>query len=225
MGLLFTTEATRRVVNTLNTAFDGPSKDPINNPTGLDAIRKIAPTGSKLANKIALRDWKPGRLARMLLLLPYDQSGQQNPLSDGHTKRWHYFLKTVVGSSTDKGSVFATLQNALADAILNTATDSTGAALDIVRVSFDHVELADNANMDIVIFDAPVKSLNPSKPPKVARHITLFTATVPEKNPNGTPLKGTPFDGPDSDLPDPSSTGLNATWADPNTDPWNNNNP
>ena len=30
MGLLFTTEGTRRVINTLNTAFDGPT--PANKP-------------------------------------------------------------------------------------------------------------------------------------------------------------------------------------------------
>lgn len=39
MGLLWTTEGTRRIKNTLNTAFDGPT--PANTPLmGLDLIRQ-----------------------------------------------------------------------------------------------------------------------------------------------------------------------------------------
>ena len=49
MGLLFTTEGTRRIIDTLNTAFDGPNR-------GLDVIRSALPNAPKLSAKIASRN-------------------------------------------------------------------------------------------------------------------------------------------------------------------------
>ncbi len=191
MGLLFTTEGTRRVINTLNTAFDGPGK-------GLDVIRNSAASAPKLLKKVAKRNWKPGHLARMLSLFPYDQgdgAGKRGAIDNRHTKRWHFFLKTVVGS-TD--AVFVPLRDALADAILN--QDSNGNALSIVRVAFDHVELGGpQDDPGIKIFDAPL----PGTGGGVLRHITLFTVPVPKAE------VGSDFDGNDSDegdLPTPPWT-------------------
>jgi hypothetical protein len=183
MGLLWTTEGTRRVLNTLNTAFDGPNK-------GLDFIRSAASPGSRLRKKIAKRDWKPGRLARMLKLVPVDQgnsAGPPKPSESKHKARWRYFLKNVLGPS----AAFAPIRNALADAILN--EDANGTPLKILRVSFDHVELASPANPNVVIFDAP----QPGVPGWSVRHITLFTVPVPEVivEPQPDPV--------DSDEPDP----------------------
>ena len=161
MGLLFTTEGTRRVVDTLNTAFDGPGK-------GLAVIRKRRDTDAKFRDRVAKRKWPAGHLARMLLLLPFDQAKSPGKLNNADTKRWHYFLKQIVGQHKDK-TVFENLRDALADAILN--TDVNNVALDIVRVTFDHVEL-DVVPYPIVISDQTV--------PKVGtvRHITLFTKNV-----------------------------------------------
>jgi hypothetical protein len=183
MGLLYTTEGTRRVLNTLNTAFDGPGK-------GLDYIRSSAPPGSKLRKLIEKRSWKPARLARMLQLLPFDQGNSTGPpgkLRDRDTRRWHWFLKNVLGAS----AAFPPIRNALADAILN--QDSSGTPLNLVRVSFDHVELTGKDNPNVVIFDAPLPGLSGGN----VRHITLFTVPVPEIQ------DGTPFDPNDPDEPDP----------------------
>src|SRR5579871_6692228 len=113
MGLLFTSKDTRRIIDTLNTAFDGPNG-------GLAAIRGMAdpnssePVVQKRGQKIAEGKWKPGRLARMLQLLPYDQNpnASTDPTSPnykglGHraTKRWHYFLHTVVGYTDTTNTV------------------------------------------------------------------------------------------------------------------------
>jgi hypothetical protein len=198
MGLLFTTEGTRRVINTLNTAFDGPDTT---NKTGLYAIRQAASTAPKFYAKVKTRVWKAGHVAKMLSLFPYDQGessggtpGKTGQLLERDTKRWHYFLKTVVGPAED--AVFKPLRNALADAITN--QDSNGNALNIMRVSFDHVELESaNANPNIVIFDAPLPGTT-----GMVRHITLFTAAVPQKDPNGNSLDGTPFDANDNDEQD-----------------------
>jgi hypothetical protein len=163
MGLLYTTEGTRRILDTLNTAFDGPGK-------GLDVIRKAAPVGSALRRKIEGRNWKPGQLARILRLLPTDQGKAKGARSDDETRRWFWFLNKVVGPS----ATFRPIRNALADAILN--QDSKGAPLNIIRVSFDHVELADASNPNLVIFDAPLPGVDGGS----VRHITLFTVRVPE---------------------------------------------
>jgi hypothetical protein len=201
MGLLFTTEGSRRIKNTLNTAFD-------ESPGGLAYIKGLAtppipatpisaaiPAGP-IWSIVKDRNWNPATLAAALDLMPYDQGsgdGDQgngpNPHdpSKGKKKkdvwRWNYFLKSVIGTSTSAGSVFATLRSALADAILG--TDASGAPISpaIVRVSFDHVELDENANSpgtappSVVIFDAPLKGDGGTSLGTV-RHITLFTVRV-----------------------------------------------
>jgi hypothetical protein len=167
----------------LNTAFDGPGK-------GLDYIRGSAPPGSKLRKLLEKRNWKPARLARALQLLPFDQGNSAGPpgkLRERDTKRWHWFLKNVVGPT----AAFAPIRNALADAILN--QDSSGTPLNIVRVSFDHVELAGKDNPNVVIFDAPLPGLSGGN----VRHITLFTVPVPDIQ------DGSPFDPTDPDEPEP----------------------
>jgi hypothetical protein len=163
MGLLHTTPGTRRILDTLNTAFDGPGK-------GLQFIRNAASPGSPLYRKVARRNWRPGTLARMLRLLPFDQAKPPSAGKADETKRWFYFLRRVIGPT----AAFPAIRDALADAILN--QDSSGAALNIVRVSFDHVELDGPANPNVVIYDAPV----PGLPGGNVRHITLFTVRVPD---------------------------------------------
>jgi hypothetical protein len=88
-------------------------------------------------------------------------------------------------------AAFAPIRNALADAILN--QDSSGTPLNIVRVSFDHVELAGKDNPNVVIFDAPLPGLSGGN----VRHITLFTVPVPDIQ------DGSPFDPTDPDEPEP----------------------
>jgi hypothetical protein len=191
MGLLFTTEGTRRIINTLNTAFDGPG-------SGLDAIRAAVSGNAKLAKKVAKRTWKPGHFAWMLQLLPYDQGstsydGQGNqvqnsgqPLQPRDRKRWHYFLRSMGYTDSTFQTLtplFTTLRDALADAILNTDSqgnplkDPTGAQKTIARIVVDHVEL-ENANdiPNVVIFDTSLPSAGTGA---WVRHITLFTAPVP----------------------------------------------
>lgn len=204
MGFLYTTEGTRRVLDTLNTAFDGPSK-------GLDYIRSSVAANDQLRDMVAKRNWKPARLARILQLLPFDQGNSAGPpgkIRAREAKRWHWFLKNVVGPS----ATFAPIRNALADAILN--RDSSGTTLTIVRVSFSHVELTGKDNPNVVIFDAPL----PGNSGGTVRQITLFTVPVPEKQPNGDPFDGTPFDPPELNEPDPIKK---APWAEaePVSDP------
>lgn len=167
MGLLWTSEGTRRIINTLNTAFDGPNK-------GLQTIRDGVAADPFLRDLVRSRKWNPGDLAQALDLLPYDQgndSGSPQPIRPKHKLRWLYFLNKIVGINE---AVFGPLRNALADAILN--QDSKGNALTIIRVTFDHVELGDsNASANLVIFDLP----NADKTATV-RHITLFTVPVPQ---------------------------------------------
>jgi hypothetical protein len=167
MGLLWTTEGTRRIVNTLNTAFDGPNK-------GLQTIRDGVAADSFLKGLVSSRKWNPGDLAQAFDLLPYDQgndSGAPQPIRPKHRLRWLYFLNRIIGANA---TVFASLRDALADAILN--QDSKGNPLSIVRVTFDHVELEDSsASANVVIFDLA----NADKSATV-RHITLFTVPVPQ---------------------------------------------
>jgi hypothetical protein len=208
MGLLFTTEGTRRIKNTLNTAFD-------ESPDGLAYIRSFVGTPADKPTQslkpfgqfIAQRTWTPGQIAVALDLMPYDQgSGDGNQGNGPHhhgnpggkkdpdTKRWNYFLKTVIGDSSAGingtkpiDTVFAPLRSALADALLN--QDSDGKQLNIVRVSFDHVEL--DANLEnsgttkqtappgVVIFDTTLWDDGGNSVGTV-RHITLFTVRVPQ---------------------------------------------
>jgi len=174
MGLLFTSEGTRRIVDTLNTAFDGPGK-------GLQIIRDGVAADPFLQGLISSRQWNPGDLAQALDLLPYDQgedSGPPQPIRARHKLRWTYFLMKIVGGNA---SLFGSLRNALADAILN--MDSNGKPLTIVRVAFDHVELEDtNDSANLVVFDLP----NADKTATV-RHITLFTIPVPATLPSAPP--------------------------------------
>ena len=202
MGLLFTTEGTRRIINTLNTAFD-------ESDGGLKFIRGYLQTNPPSALYTLLTStskWQPGQLAVALDLMPYDQgSGDGNQGNGPHppngskgkktkdTWRWNYFLTNVVGPS----AAFAPLQNALATAILNTATDAAGNALNIIRVSFDHVELDENSQTSgtappsVVIFDAPLLGNNGASLGTV-RHITLFTVRVASSQ-TGTAFSGKPI--------------------------------
>jgi hypothetical protein len=219
MGLLFTTEGTRRIKNTLNTAFDDSAD-------GLTYIRSFVGTPSDKPTSnltafgqfIKLRTWTPGQLAVALDLMPYDQgSGDGNqgngpihpvnpkPKKNTDVKRWNYFLAGVVGDKTAGidgtkpfDTVFVPLRNALADALLN--QDSNGNQLNIIRVSFDHVELDANlpnsgtskqtAPPSVVIFDAPLSDDSGSSLGTV-RHITLFTVRVPQNQP-GNDFTGSP---------------------------------
>ena len=165
MGLLFTTPGTRAIIDTLNTAFDGPGK-------GLDFIRNNA--GPKILKKIEKRNWQPGHLARMLKLLPFDQGGGAVPPDS--PGKWWWFLRKRNGLNV----TFDPIRTALADAILKQDSNNNNAFLNIARVSFDHVELpnpnpANPPNPNVVIFDAPL----PGDPNgALVRHITLFTVAV-----------------------------------------------
>ena len=106
MGLLYTTEGTRRMLDTLNTAFDASDN-------GLKYIRSLAPPGSKLEDMLKKQNWAPGHLAAALKLYPYDQSPNPQPLDPQHVKRWAYFLKKVVGNQQ-----FKDIKQKLAEAIL-----------------------------------------------------------------------------------------------------------
>lgn len=166
MGLLFTTPGTRAILDTLNTAFNGPKKG-----EGLDFIRNKM--GAKIRSKVEKRNWNPGHLARMLQLLPFDQGGGGAGDFAKNSKRWWWFLKKTIGGP----AIFKPLRNALADAILD--TDTKGNKLNIVRVTFDHVELESSdkgrdPNPNIVIYDAPLPGDSGGK----VRHITLFTAAL-----------------------------------------------
>jgi hypothetical protein len=175
MGLLFTTEGTRRVLDTLNEAF---------NAANLAIIQSAATNSfgqlSDLGNMVNGRGWRPGHLASALKLMPYDQG---NPgthpnwvpqpakgMVDKHRKRWAYFLRNVVDDGSAASDTFKALRNALADPIL----DKT-----FVRVTFSHVETDVAVSPNLVVFDAADAS------GKTVRHITLFTAAVPA-NQNST---------------------------------------
>ena len=223
MGLLFSTEGTRRIINTLNSAFDGPT--PKGQPAmGLDLIRTYAQSGganynqtlNDLVNNVGSQ-WVPGALAMNLDLLPYDQGSgngndgngpsppnNPNPLNRKAAKRWYHFLtqvlaqpKTAADGTITYSAAFTTLQSALGAAILNNALDSSGNnRINIVRVSFDHVEIDENtaatgtappgnAPPNVVIYDAPLPYDSTSTPPNplpYLRHITLFTVRVPQKH-------------------------------------------
>jgi hypothetical protein len=208
MGLLFTTEGTRRIINTLNSAFDESSnglayiKSLATPPVPATSTSAAVPAGP-LYTTVSGRNWNPADLAEQLDLLPYDQGNGEGTDGNGnkpphrahankkHAKRWRHFLLTVVGDKTvgvngkkPIDTIFAPLRSALADAILG--TDSTGAKIvpAIVRVSFDHVELDENLDNpgtvppNIVIFDASLLDDSGNTVGKV-RHITLFTVRVP----------------------------------------------
>jgi hypothetical protein len=156
MGLLYTTEATRRILDTLNTAFD---------ESGLSYIRaRIDPTAPvtdprrQLYDMLDQRQWRRGHLATALELFPYDQ-GPGSGLVPDHKRRWAFLLRSVVASKFDD------LKRALSDAILN----RTG--VNIVKMSFSHVEKSGAPNL--VVFDAPMIPGNPGG--DYVRHITLFT--------------------------------------------------
>jgi hypothetical protein len=182
MGLLFTSEGTRRIKNTLNTAFD-------DSPNGLAFIRSFAtppipatPTSpavpaGPIYDMVAGRNWNPTDLATALDLQPYDQgsgSGENptkpQPIKDRDTRRWNYFLSKL------PKVVFAPLRNALAGAILNQDDNGNTLSYSIIRVCFDHLELDDaNANPYLVVFDAPLPGTTGN-----VRNITLFTPSVPK---------------------------------------------
>ena len=177
MGLLYTTEGTRRILDTLNTAFDGPDQDASGKDKGLAIVRTAKDNDSLLKGMLTSnpRKWKPGHLATALQLLPFDQSGNGAPVDDSHTKRWAYFLKKVVGAQQ-----FSDLRDALADAILDQVTGRP-----IGKISFDHVEVTNVSNANLVVFDAPM----PDFPGKWVRHITLFTKRL--KDSDSDSLDGT----------------------------------
>jgi hypothetical protein len=186
MGLLYTTEATRNILDTLNTAFDGPNPTAPPN-SGLQYIRdqveaSRTSTDPRLYNMVNNPPWKRGHLATTLQLFPYNQKtgGMANP---GDKGRWAFFLKSVVGPS------FGDLCKALSDAILKKA------AVNIIQVSFHHVEKTGSPNL--VYYDAP---LTPSPSGPYARQITLFTRNliVGESATFDTPdpSDGPPFNNP-----------------------------
>jgi hypothetical protein len=205
MGLLFTTEGTRRIINTLNTAFDGP--DPTGK-FGLAYIRGLwngATPNTTVANYVN-NGWAPSQLATALDLLPYDQgTGEGRDRKDHnppntptaydvrHAKRWIWFLQNVLGSNA-AAPTFNTIMGALQHAIKNDVPDpnSPGKTLDIQRVSFDHVELDANSDSpgssppSAVIFDAPLLDNN-GKTTGYVRHVTLLTQRVKESEPGTNP--------------------------------------
>jgi hypothetical protein len=188
MGLLYTTEGTRRILDTLNTAFSGPdSKD-----NGLkqirDAVEASKKTDQKLYNMVLNHPWKRGHLATTLDLLPYDQNA--GGITDSDIARWAFFLKTVVDGK------FNELCKALSESILNTA------GVNIVRVSFNHID-KEKGSPNLVVYDAPLTDdLNGP----YARQITLFTRNLK----TGEKDK--------FDDPDPANDGPplpNPTWKKP----------
>jgi hypothetical protein len=174
MGLLYTTEGTRNILDTLNTAFDGSNK-------GLKFIRdKVkaselasAPADRKLYEMVYNQKWRRGHLATTLQLFPYNQN--TGGIQGDDKARWAFFLKTVVGAK------FNELRKALSEAILNTS------GVNIASVSFSHVEKTGSPNL--VIYDAPLT--NDLNGP-YGRHITLFTRHL-------TTGERADFDAPDSD--------------------------
>jgi hypothetical protein len=174
MGLLFTTPGTQRILDTLNTAFDGPDK-------GLQFIRDHA--DSNILKKVDGRKWAPGHLAKMLKLVPFDQATGSPDVPD-ETARWWWFLRKLVGKQATKDFLFDPLCQALADAILKQDHTNGKAYYNIVKVSFDHVELPaaqtekDDPPPNLVIFDAPWPGIAGAK----VRHITLLTVRARDKD-------------------------------------------
>jgi len=152
MGLLYTTEGTRRILDTLNTAFDGSDN-------GLKYIRAQAKADAKLEDMLTKQNWAAGHLASALKLFPYNQGGGGSSDFDTDKARWAYFLKKVIGSQ-----LFKDLKKKLAEAILSP---------NFVSVSFNHRE-SDSPNLWVI--DTPVGS-NLNGP--YARQITLLTINVP----------------------------------------------
>jgi hypothetical protein len=182
MGFIYTSEGTRRILDTLNTAFDGPGAG-----KGLQYIRDQVDASfagdKKLYNMISGAKWRRGHLATTLQLLPFDQGA--GGIDPSHTARWAFFLKTVVGGKFDD------LCKALSEAILKKA------AVNIVRIAFAHVEKSGSPNL--VIYDAPLTS-DVNGP--YVRYITLFTRALvagerdqfdPPDADDGNPLTGAPW--------------------------------
>lgn len=178
MGLLYTTEGTRRVIDTLNTAFDyGPN-------IGLAYIREQLRTDPSLQSFVRNRNWQLARFAFVFQIYPADQK-LTNPgnVVPREKARWHWFLKQFLGR--DQRRLHNLIRDALTDAMDNPS-------LSIVRVTFDHIESSVSTNPDVVIFDAPL----PGTTGRV-RNITLITVKVAESEP------GTDFDPPGMGEPRP----------------------
>lgn len=186
MGLLYTTEGTRNILDTLNTAFDGPSK-------GLQIIRDAVQASKigdqKLYNMVANPPWKRGHLATTLELFPYNQGPGSNPNFDHHKARWAFFLRTVVGGKFDE------LCKAISEAILDTGP------VKVSKVSFFHVEKGGAPNL--LVYYAPMT--NDLNGP-YAQQITLFTRNLKDTGDTST------FDPPD---PGNDGLPLNPPWKRP----------
>ena len=153
MGMLFTTEGTRRIVDTLNTAFGG---------VGVAKIRGYEATDQWLTKPN--KDWRLARACYVYQIYPVSQDPNNlGALDPKHKKRWHYFLKNHLFVK------FKVTHDQIRDAIKAGLTDMT-----ISRFAFDHVEVDANANVGVVIFDAPIPGLTTK-----VRHVTLMTPAVP----------------------------------------------
>ena len=81
MGLLFTTEGTRRIINTLNTAFD-------ESDGGLKFIRGYLqpnPPSALYSLLTSPSTWQAGQFAAMLDLMPYDQGSGDGNKGNGNS--------------------------------------------------------------------------------------------------------------------------------------------
>lgn len=179
MGMLFTTRGTRRIIDALNTAFS---------EKGMSQIRGDEST--KLWLTDPKKDWKLVRAAYAYSIFPISQDPDDNPgVTDPKSKKkWHYFLKDHLGSSSNK-PVHDQIRDAIRDGLLAVGS--------ISRFSFDHVELAPSSNVSVVIFDAPI----PGATTKL-RQFTLLTPAVP-KNQDGTDFDPTPGEGEPGQKPLP----------------------
>jgi hypothetical protein len=163
MGMLFTTEGTKRIVETLNTAFQD-----------LSVIRTL-PQYGRVLQLLQQPGNQLSSIAYVLRIFPYRQRnphapGDQNGVYNRRdAARWRYFLDNLDANTS------STIQSALLAAFNNST---------INRTVCDHVSLPGvAAPSSVVVFDAP----NPAAGGQRLMSITLMTVEIDPGN-NGTPF-------------------------------------
>jgi hypothetical protein len=136
MGMLFTTVGTKRIVETLNTAFQD-----------LSVIRGLPQYATVLPLLQSTTTNNLSSVTYYLRIYPYrqknpNQPGDKNGVYDvKDARRWKYFLDNLDLTSA------VNIQGALATALQNTNMN---------RVVFDHVAIpGTSAPASVVVFDAP----------------------------------------------------------------------
>ena len=163
MGMLFTTEGTKRIVETLNTAFQD-----------LSILRGLPQYGTVLPLLQSTTSNTLSSVTFYLRIYPYRQKnphvpGDKNGLYNvKDARRWKYFLDNLDLTSA------VNIQGALVTALQSTT---------INRVVFDHVAIPGTAApASVVVFDAP----NPVGSGRIMS-ITLMTVELDQSIP-GPPL-------------------------------------